>query len=444
LEKTMLASIEEALHDYAMGRIIIVVDDEQRENEGDLVCAGQFATPESIAFMAREGRGLICLAMTGEQLDRLNLPLMVGNNTSPLGTNFTVSVEAATGVTTGISAADRARTIQVAINPQSKPEDLVRPGHIFPLRAMDGGVLVRAGHTEASVDLARMAGLLPAGVICEIMNDDGTMARVPEIQQFAERHQLKIISVAQLIAHRRRYDSLIERGGQATIPTCHGNFRAISYQSPVEPTESIAMIAGDVTTDEPVLVRVHSECLTGDVFGSLRCDCRSQLELAMERIGAEGRGVVLYLRQEGRGIGIHNKLRAYALQEEGFDTVEANEELGFPADLRDYGIGAQILADLGVRRIRLMTNNPRKIVGLQGYGLEIVERVPMITSVTPYNTCYLDTKRTKLGHLFCDDTGNADEENIEAEKASAEASAEADDRTNDSQQQQKEQHHAEV
>jgi 3,4-dihydroxy 2-butanone 4-phosphate synthase / GTP cyclohydrolase II len=396
----MLASVEAALRDYAAGRMVIIVDDENRENEGDLACAAQFVTPETIAFMAREGRGLICLAMTGEQLDRLNLPLMVGRNTSRFGTNFTVSIEAARGVTTGISAADRARTIQVAIDPASTPADLVRPGHVFPLRAADGGVLVRAGQTEASVDLARYAGLTPSGVICEIMNDDGMMARRPQLEVFAARHNLRIVSVAQIIAYRRQRERLIQRAGEATLPTRHGTFQAISYTSPYDPTEAVALLMGDLTSREPVLVRVHSECMTGDVFGSLRCDCRDQLELAFAQIVGAGRGVVLYLRQEGRGIGIHNKLRAYALQEQGFDTVEANEQLGFPADLRDYGIGAQILADLGLHKIRLLTNNPKKVIGLEGYGLEIVEQVPLRAPPTVYNARYLSTKRAKLGHLL--------------------------------------------
>ncbi len=396
----MLTSIAEALNDYAAGRMIIVVDDEDRENEGDLLCAAQFVTPQTIAFMAREGRGLICLAMTGDQLDRLELPLMVTSNTTRHGTNFTVSIEAAHGVTTGISAADRAHTIKVAIDPTSQPRDLARPGHIFPLRAVEGGVLVRAGHTEAAVDLARLAGLQPAGVLCEIMNADGTMARMPDLQQFAARHELKMISVAQIIAHRRQHERLIQRTAEATLPTRYGVFHTISYTSPYDPNDAIALVMGESSADEPVLVRVHSECLTGDVFGSLRCDCRAQLEQAMERIAAAGKGVILYLRQEGRGIGLHNKLRAYALQEQGFDTVEANEQLGFAADLRDYGIGAQILVDLGLCRIRLMTNNPKKVVGLQGYGLEIVEQVPLQTIPTPYNASYLSTKREKLGHLL--------------------------------------------
>ncbi|GAB4210005.1 MAG: bifunctional 3,4-dihydroxy-2-butanone-4-phosphate synthase/GTP cyclohydrolase II [Roseiflexaceae bacterium] len=402
----MLAPIEEALKDYAAGRMVIIVDDEDRENEGDLACAAQFVTPEAIAFMAREGRGLICLAMTGAQIDRLELPLMVGANTSRFGTNFTVSIEAASGVTTGISAADRARTVQVAIDPASGPADLARPGHVFPLRAVDGGVLVRAGQTEASVDLARLAGLNPAGVICEIMNDDGTMARMPDLERFAQRHSLKIVSVAQIIAYRRRGERLVQRAGEATLPTRHGTFRAISYTSAYDPAEAVALVMGDPVAGSAALVRVHSECLTGDVFGSLRCDCRDQLEQALARIATEGSGVVLYLRQEGRGIGIHNKLRAYALQEQGLDTVEANERLGFPADLRDYGIGAQILADLGLRAIRLLTNNPKKIIGLEGHGLRVVEQVPLQATPTPHNQSYLTTKRAKLGHLLEEIHGN--------------------------------------
>ena len=395
-----LERIEETLAAFAAGKLVIIVDDEDRENEGDLACAAQFVTAEQIAFMAREGRGLICLALAGQRLDELEIPLMVGSNTSRFGTNFTVSIEAARGVTTGISAADRAHTIRTVLDPASRPKDIARPGHIFPLRAAEGGVLQRAGQTEASVDLARLAGLQPAGVICEIMNGDGTMARMPQLEIFAARHELPIISVAQIIAYRRQRECMVKAVSRAQLPTPQGVWTAISYASSAEPGDAVALVMGDVTTPEPVLARVHSECLTGDVFGSLRCDCGPQLALAMERIAAEGRGVILYLRQEGRGIGLHNKLRAYALQEQGLDTVEANERLGFPADLRDYGIGVQMLVDLGVRRLRLLTNNPKKIRGLQGYGLEVVEQLPLRVDPNPSNALYLDTKRRKLGHLL--------------------------------------------
>ncbi len=395
-----LARIEEAIAAFAAGRMVIIVDDEDRENEGDIACAAQSVTAEQIAFMAREGRGLICLALDGKRLDELEIPMMVGSNTSRFGTNFTVSIEAARGVTTGISAADRAHTIRTALDPASRPEDIARPGHIFPLRAAEGGVLQRAGQTEASVDLARLAGLQPAGVICEIMNDDGTMARLPQLEIFAARHGLPIISVAQIIAYRRQRECLVTAVSRAQLPTPHGVWTAVSYASSAEPGDAVALVMGDMTTPEPVLARVHSECLTGDVFGSLRCDCGPQLALAMERIAAEGRGVILYLRQEGRGIGLHNKLRAYALQEQGLDTVEANERLGFAADLRDYGIGAQMLVDLGVRRLRLLTNNPKKIRGLQGYGLDVIEQLPLRIDANPANAHYLDTKRRKLGHLL--------------------------------------------
>ncbi len=399
-KRSELSSIEEAIQDYQRGRFVIIVDDRDRENEGDLTLPAQFIDADAINFMARYGRGLICVSMSGERLDELRIPLMVGRNDSHFGTGFTVSVEARKGVTTGISAADRARTVQVLADPDARPEDLVMPGHMFPLRAREGGVLVRAGQTEASVDLCRLAGLTPAAVLCEIMRADGTMARLPDLKRFASRHGLKIISVNDLITYRLRKDRLIERVTETVLPTPYGHFRAIAFKSMIDPDEHLAMVLGDITTPEPVLVRVHSQCVTGDVFGSLRCDCGEQIALAMKRIGEEGRGVLLYMRQEGRGIGLHNKLRAYALQDEGMDTVEANHALGFPADRRDYGIGMQILADLGIREMRLLTNNPAKRAGLEGYGLKVVERIPIVVEPNAFNMRYLETKRTKLGHLL--------------------------------------------
>ena len=396
----LLATVEEAIEEYRLGRFVIIIDDEDRENEGDLTLPAQFIDADAINFMARHGRGLICVPMTGERLDELRIPMMVGRNDSHFGTGFTVSVEARTGVTTGISAADRARTVQVLADPNSEPNDLVMPGHIFPLRARDGGVLVRVGQTEATVDLCKMAGLHPVGVCCEVINVDGTMARLPQLKRFASKHGLKIIGVNQLISYRLRKDKLIERVAETVMPTPYGSFRAIAFKSMIDPDEHLALVMGDIGTPEPVLVRVHSQCVTGDVFASLRCDCGEQVQQALRRISEEGRGVLLYLRQEGRGIGLHNKLRAYALQDEGLDTVEANHALGFPADRRDYGIGMQILADLGIREMRLLTNNPAKRAGLEGYGLKVVERIPIVVEPNSYNLRYLETKRTKLGHLL--------------------------------------------
>ena len=397
-------SIESALADLKAGRCIVVVDDEHRENEGDLICAAQFATPDMINFMAVQARGLICLALTGDRLDQLDLPLMVSNNTDNHQTAFTVSIDAALdmGVTTGISAEDRARTIQVAINPSTRPQDLRRPGHIFPLRARTGGVLKRAGHTEAAVDLSRLAGLHPSGVICEIQNQDGSMARLPELIEYAKTHQLKLISIADLISYRLQHDRFVKREAVAKLPTQFGEFLIYAYRNTMDNTEHVAIVKGDPMQfrDQPVMVRVHSECLTGDAFGSLRCDCRMQLQTALKMIEYAGAGVVVYLRQEGRGIGLINKLKAYSLQDLGLDTVEANERLGFPADLRNYGMGAQILNDIGVQQIRLITNNPRKIAGLKGYGIEIVDRVPLLIEATDYNSVYLETKAKKLGHFL--------------------------------------------
>jgi 3,4-dihydroxy 2-butanone 4-phosphate synthase / GTP cyclohydrolase II len=392
-------SIEEAIEDIRNGKMIVVVDDEDRENEGDLVIAAEKVTPEIINFMAKNGGGLVCLPMMRERLEELNVERMVAKNTDPNRTAFTVSIDASE-CTTGISAQERALTIKKVLNPKSAPKDFTRPGHIFPIEYKDGGVLVRAGHTEASVDLARMAGLYPAGVICEIMNEDGSMARVPQLMEYVRKFNLKIVTIADLIVYRRRTETMIERMSVSDLPTKYGNFTVFSYRSKISRENHLALVCGNVTDGEPVLVRVHSECLTGDVFGSLRCDCGEQLAEAMQRIEQEGRGIFLYMRQEGRGIGLINKLKAYSLQDQGMDTVEANQALGFAPDLRDYGIGAEILADLGVRKIRLLTNNPKKISGIEGFGLEIVERVEIQMNHNERNLKYLKTKKEKLGHFL--------------------------------------------
>jgi 3,4-dihydroxy 2-butanone 4-phosphate synthase / GTP cyclohydrolase II len=397
-EKSAFATIEEAIEDIRQGKFVVVVDAADRENEGDLTIAAQFATPEAVNFMTKEGRGLICLCLTEERCDQLGLRQMTERNETPYGTAFTVSVEAREGVTTGISAPDRSRTIQVAIDPGAAADDLVQPGHIFPLRARNGGVLMRAGQTEAAVDLARLAGLIPAGVVCEIMADDGTMARVPDLIPYCERHGIKLVTVADLIEYRRRHEQLVERMTTVQMPTAYGDFVAVAFRETLTGKHHVALVKGEVDGAENVLVRVHSECLTGDVFHSLRCDCGEQLEQALTQIADEEQGVLLYMAQEGRGIGLLNKLRAYELQENGFDTVEANLELGFQPDMRDYGIGNQILADLGLSTIRILTNNPKKITGIEGFGLEVVEQVPIETPPRPQNQRYLATKRDKLGH----------------------------------------------
>lgn len=393
-----LASVEEAVNDVKAGKFVIIVDDEDRENEGDLTMAAEKITPEAINFMALHARGLVCMPIISERLDELDIPLMVESNTAKFSTAFTVSVEAKKRVSTGISAADRAQTIKTILDPATKADDLVRPGHMFPLRAREGGVLVRTGHTEAIVDLARMAGLYPAGVVCEIMNEDGTMARLPQLEVKAQEWGAKIVAITDIIKYRRRHEKLVRRVAEAKLPTQHGDFTIIAYKSDIDPAEHLALVMGDISGAEPVLVRVHSECVTGDVFRSLRCDCGEQMNLAMDSIAAEGRGVFLYMRQEGRGIGCHNKIRAYALQDKGMDTVEANLSLGFAPDLRDYGIGAQILADLGLTEIRLLTNDPKKVIGLEGYGLKVVEQIPIICPPNRYNRRYLETKEKKLGH----------------------------------------------
>ena len=397
-EKSAFATIEEAIEDIRQGKFVVVVDAADRENEGDLTIAAQFATPEAVNFMTKEGRGLICLCLTEERCDELGLRQMTERNETPYGTAFTISVEAREGVTTGISAPDRSRTIQVAIDPKAKADDLVQPGHIFPLRARDGGVLQRAGQTEAAVDLARLGGLIPAGVVCEIMNEDGTMARVPDLIPYCERHGVKLVTVADLIEYRRRHEQLVERMTTVQMPTAYGEFTAVAFREKLTGKHHVALVKGDVDGAENVLVRVHSECLTGDVFHSLRCDCGEQLEQALAQLATEERGVLLYMTQEGRGIGLLNKLKAYELQEAGLDTVEANLELGFPADAREYGIGNQILADLGLTTIRILTNNPKKLTGIEGFGLTVVEQVPIETEPTEENRRYLETKRAKLGH----------------------------------------------
>ncbi len=400
------ATVPEAIEELRAGRMVILVDDENRENEGDLVVAAELTTPETVNFMASKAKGWICLALDAELCDRLDLPQMVSDNQAPLGTAFTVTIEARTGVTTGISAQDRARTINVAADPNATAADLVRPGHVQPLRARPGGVLVRTGQTEGSVDLMKLAGMRPAAVICEVMNEDGTMSRVPDLEKFCQEHSIKMLSVAQIIEYRRRNERLITHITSVDMPTEHGHFKLHAYHSEMQAETHLALTLGDdlypgaPASETPVLARVHSECLTGDVFHSLRCDCGEQLQAAMAMVQERGRGVIVYMRQEGRGIGLDNKLRAYALQEKGLDTVEANQELGFAADLRDYGLGAQILADLGVRKLELITNNPKKVAGLSGYGLEICERVPLAMKPHKENCCYLNTKRTKLGHML--------------------------------------------
>ncbi len=395
-----LSTVDEAIDQIRAGKCVIVVDDEDRENEGDLIVAADKVTPDIINFMATHGRGLICMPLEGKRLDELQVPMMVQRNSTPQGTAFAVSIEAKNGTTTGISASDRAATVLAVLDSNTRPDDISMPGHMFPLRARPGGVLERSGHTEAAVDLARLAGLYPAGVICEIMNEDGTMARFPELQVFGKKHDIRLLSIAQLIAYRRRSEKLVQRVAEAQLPTRWGQFTTIAYKSQVDADQHVALVMGDLSGPEPVLTRVHSQCLTGDVFGSLRCDCGDQMAVALERIAAEGRGVFLYMRQEGRGIGLHNKIMAYALQDQGMDTVEANVALGFPPDPRQYGVGAQILVDLGLTQIRLLTNNPTKRVGLESYGLTVVDQMSIVTPVTTHNRRYIEAKRDKLGHLI--------------------------------------------
>ncbi|CUV02400.1 3,4-dihydroxy-2-butanone 4-phosphate synthase / GTP cyclohydrolase II [hydrothermal vent metagenome] len=396
-----LCSLEEGLEELKAGRFLIVVDDENRENEGDLVMAAEMVTPEAVNFVVTHARGLLCMPIIGERLDELQMPLMISANGSDKNqTAFTVSVDYNENTTTGISAGDRAATILAMLDPAAKPEEFTRPGHLFPLRYHPGGVLARAGHTEAAVDLCEMVGLYPAGIVCEIMAEDGSMSRLPELERFADEHSLKILSIAQIIAQRRRTERLIERVAEARLPTRYGPFQAIAYKSHVDTGEHIALTIGEWTEDEPVLVRIHSECLTGDVFGSMRCDCGEQIDLALQQISQEGNGIFLYMRQEGRGIGLHNKIKAYSLQDQGLDTVEANETLGFEPDLRHYGVGAQILRDLGVRKLNLLTNNPKKVAGLSGFDLEIVDRIPVEAEVTDENRTYMKTKKARMGHIL--------------------------------------------
>lgn len=396
-----LATVEEAIQEYRHGRFVIIFDDEGRENEGDLTLPAQFVTDEAINFMLRYTSGIICVPMTGERLDELRVPMMVGNNQSRYGTAFTVSVDGRYNVTTGVSAHDRAQTIKLLIDSSTRPEDLVMPGHVYPLRIREGGILVRAGHTEATVDLCRLASLYPAAILCELMNRDGSMMRLPQLKRFGQRHGIKLIGINQLIRHRIQRERLVHRVAESVMPTRYGDFRVYAYRSDIDPDEHAALVFGDINSSDPVLVRVHSQCVTGDVFGSLRCDCGEQIQLALQRIADEGRGVFVYMRQEGRGIGFCNKIRAYALQDNhGLDTVQANHALGFPADRRDYGIGMQILIDLGVKKMRLLTNNPSKRSGLEGYGLEVVDRLPIMATPNPHNWRYLETKRDKLGHFI--------------------------------------------
>ena len=414
-----IIDVESAAGRMRRGEFVIIVDDADRENEGDLAIAADLVTPEKVNFMAMNSRGLVCVPLLGDRLDELNIPMMAQKNTSPLTTAFTESVDAKAGVTTGISAGDRSATVRALVHPETRSGDLMRPGHMFPLRYREGGVLVRAGHTEAVIDLARAAGLYPAGVICEIMNEDGTMVRMPQLEELSAKWDIPIVTIADIIEYRRQRETMVERRGVADMPTRHGVFRAYGYSSSIDAKEHVALVMGDINSEEPVLTRVHSECVTGDVFSSMRCDCGEQLDLALQHIAAEGSGVFLYMRQEGRGVGLHNKLRAYALQDTGLDTVEANVQMGFPPDLREYGIGAQILVDLGVRKLKLMTNNPRKVVGLDAFGLELAERVPIEVQPNDHNRRYLQTKRDKMGHILTGMEGSSgDESAVDTERQS--------------------------